>query len=150
MCASFISSSIHLSLTEFLTPSLKVVHDKIGVTEASEALDVIMTSKPTYKFWQHLIIGGLASALIQPSAFYGSFIDCLVAIPLGMLLVIVQVLVSKNDLYSSLFESVRSSLQPHPSASATDLLLPLGSRVLRIVIAGVYPLSDRLLHSRKA
>lgn len=50
------------------------MHDKIGVTEASEALDVLMTSKPTYKLWQHLIIGGLASALIQPSAFYGSLI----------------------------------------------------------------------------
>lgn len=50
------------------------MHDKIGVTEASEALDMLMTAKPTYKLWQHLLIGGLASALIQPSAFYGSFI----------------------------------------------------------------------------
>lgn len=125
MCAPFISSEIRLSLTESLTHPLQVVHDKIGVTEASEALDVIMTSKPTYKFWQHLIIGGLASALIQPSAFYGSFIDCLVAIPLGMLLVIVQVLVSKNDLYSSLFESVRISLHATLPALMTDLLFPL-------------------------
>lgn len=87
---------------------------------------MLMTAKPTYKLWQHLLIGGLASALIQPSAFYGSFIvrylfssgrlertahklpfnpqDCLVSIPLGMLLVLIQVLVSRNDLYSSLFE----------------------------------------------
>lgn len=44
-----------------------------------------------------------ADALPFP-AFYGSFIDCLVAVPLGALLVLVQVVVSRNDLYSSLFE----------------------------------------------
>ena len=67
-----------------------------------------MTSKPTYNIWWSLLIGGLCSAFIQPSAFYGSFIDCLIAIPLGMILVLVQVAVSKNDLYSSLFEFVVS------------------------------------------
>jgi len=38
--------------------------------------------------------------------------DCLVSIPLGMLLVLIQVLVSRNDLYSSLFEWVLQSLLP--------------------------------------
>ncbi|KAL8277568.1 hypothetical protein RQP46_010000 [Phenoliferia psychrophenolica] len=83
-----------------------VIHDVIGVTEASKQLDELMISKPKYNLWQHMIIGGLASAFIQPSAFYGSFIDCLMAIPLGAFLVLVQVVVSKNDLYSSLFEIV--------------------------------------------
>jgi uncharacterized membrane protein YjjP (DUF1212 family) len=45
----------------------------------------------------------------RSAAFYGSFIDCLVSIPLGMLLVLVQVVVSRNDLYSSLFECVSTS-----------------------------------------
>ncbi|KAK4700911.1 hypothetical protein P7C70_g5335, partial [Phenoliferia sp. Uapishka_3] len=83
-----------------------VVHDKISVTEASVELDDLMRAPPKYKLWQNVIIGGLASAFIQPSAFYGSFIDCLVSIPLGGLLVLVQVVVSRNDLYSSLFEIV--------------------------------------------
>lgn len=46
----------------------------MSVTEASAALDVLMTSKPTYNIWKSLLIGGLCSAFIQPSAFYGSFI----------------------------------------------------------------------------
>lgn len=81
-----------------------MIHDRISVTEASIELDGLMIAPPKYKLWQHLIIGGLASAFIQPSAFYGSLIDCLASIPLGALLVLVQVVVSKNDLYSSLFE----------------------------------------------
>ncbi|KAL8287513.1 hypothetical protein RQP46_003371 [Phenoliferia psychrophenolica] len=83
-----------------------VVHDKLSVTDASIELDELMRAPPKYKLWQQLIIGGLASAFIQPSAFYGSLIDCLISIPLGALLVLVQVLVSRNDLYSSLFEIV--------------------------------------------
>ncbi|GAA5888536.1 hypothetical protein JCM6882_008989 [Rhodosporidiobolus microsporus] len=83
-----------------------VIHDKISVTEASTQLDELMVSPPKYKLWQQLCIGAAASAFIQPSAFYGSFIDCLMAMPLGALLVLVQVLVSRNDLYSSLFEIV--------------------------------------------
>ncbi|KAI5481007.1 hypothetical protein MNV49_006193 [Pseudohyphozyma bogoriensis] len=84
----------------------KVIHDKLSATEASKELDLIMLVKPKYRLWQQLVIGGLASASIMPSAFYGSFIDMLVGIPLGMLLVGVQILVSRNDLYSSLFEIV--------------------------------------------
>ncbi|GJN90300.1 hypothetical protein Rhopal_003308-T1 [Rhodotorula paludigena] len=83
-----------------------VIHDKISVTDASTELDALMTAPPKYALWQQLIIGAAASAFIQPSAFYGSFIDCLMAMPLGALLVLVQVLVSRNDLYSSLFEIV--------------------------------------------
>lgn len=108
----------------------QVIHDRISVTDASLELDSLMIAPPQYKvkfraslfysftyadycmttqLWQQLIIGGLASAFIQPTAFYGSAIDCLVAIPLGSLLVLVQVVVSKNDLYSSLFEIVIAS-----------------------------------------
>ncbi|BGP09448.1 Uncharacterized UPF0442 protein C7D4.12c [Rhodotorula toruloides] len=83
-----------------------VIHDRVSVTEASRELDELMVSPPKYALWQQLIIGACASAFIQPSAFYGSFIDCLMAMPLGSLLVLVQVLVSRNDLYSSLFEIV--------------------------------------------
>jgi hypothetical protein len=48
----------------------EVIHDKISVTEASVELDALMLSPPRYKLWQHLIIGGLASAFIQPSGAY--------------------------------------------------------------------------------
>lgn len=106
----------------------------MGVNEASTALDILMTSKPTYNIWWSLLIGGLCSAFIQPSAFYGSFIDCLIAIPLGMILVLVQVAVSKNDLYSSLFEFVASFpfLHPFRLDSYSRSFLPF-----RIVVATI-------------
>lgn len=110
----------------------------MAVTEASPALDALMTSKATYSMWQNLIIGGLCSAFIQPSAFYGSFIvglgsslplvcdlelnplpiqDCLISIPLGALLVLVQIAVSRNDLYSSLFEYVLPNFHLPPASN---------------------------------
>ncbi|KAM0790409.1 hypothetical protein ACM66B_003291 [Microbotryomycetes sp. NB124-2] len=88
----------------------KVVRDKVGVDEASTKLDEVLVAPPKYSLWQHLVIGGVAGAAIMPSAFYGSFVDCLVAIPLGALLVAVQVVASRNDMYSSLFEIVIACL----------------------------------------
>lgn len=127
------------------------------VTEASAKLDALMTSKATYKLWQHLLIGGLASAFIQPSAFYGSFIDCLVSIPLGALLVFVQVLVSKNDLYSSLFELVIASLNSFLAAALSKTgvfcfsAVASGSVVLilpgYIVLCGALELCNRSIIS---
>ncbi|GAA5860985.1 hypothetical protein JCM3774_003215 [Rhodotorula dairenensis] len=105
----FLKQANGLDLGKLLTAYLiyfRVIHDQISVTEASRQLDELMVSPPKYALWQQLIIGAAASAFIQPSAFYGSFIDCLMAMPLGALLVLVQVLVSRNDLYSSLFEIV--------------------------------------------
>jgi uncharacterized membrane protein YjjP (DUF1212 family) len=45
----------------------KVIYDQISVLDASTQLDELMVAPPKYKLWQQLIIGGLASALIQPS-----------------------------------------------------------------------------------
>ncbi|KWU42917.1 DUF1212-domain-containing protein [Rhodotorula sp. JG-1b] len=85
----------------------KVIRDKMGVTEGSKKLDELMLVTPVKRvLLKNVIVGGFAGAFIMPSAFYGSFIDCLVAVPLGGLLVIVQYMLAKNDLYSSLFEIV--------------------------------------------
>lgn len=83
----------------------QVIRDKMGVTEGSKKLDELMlVTSPKKVLLKNVIFGGFAGAFIMPSAFYGSFIDCLVAVPLGGLLVIVQYMLAKNDLYSSLFE----------------------------------------------
>ncbi|GAA5931937.1 hypothetical protein JCM10213_005896 [Rhodosporidiobolus nylandii] len=84
----------------------RVIRDKLSVTEASLKLDELMTSPPLYPLWVHVLTGGVAGAAIMPSAFYGSFIDCLMAVPLGGMLVLVQVFLARNDFYSSLFEIV--------------------------------------------
>ncbi|GAA5983923.1 hypothetical protein JCM5350_001793 [Sporobolomyces pararoseus] len=105
----FLKQANGLDLGKLLTAYTiyyNVVHDRLSVTDASAQLDELMVAPPKYNLWQSLIIGALASAFIQPSAFYGSFIDCLMAMPLGALLVLVQVIVSRNDLYASLFEIV--------------------------------------------
>lgn len=84
---------------------VQVIRDKMGVTEGSKKLDELMLVTPAKRvLLKNVIVGGFAGAFIMPSAFYGSFIDCLVAVPLGGLLVIVQYMLAKNDLYSSLFE----------------------------------------------
>lgn len=88
---------------------IQVIHDDMSVTEASAALDELMLSKPLYSPWQLIFFGGMASASICSVSFNGSVIDSLVSFPLGALLVAVQMLSVRNELYSNVFECVASS-----------------------------------------
>ncbi|GAA5844246.1 hypothetical protein JCM9279_001736 [Rhodotorula babjevae] len=97
----------------------KVIRDKVSVADAATQLDDLMTSPPKYGLVKNVVIGGLAGAFIMPSAFNGSFIDCLAAIPLGGLLVLVQVLLARNDMYSSLFEIVIACINAMVAGSLT-------------------------------
>lgn len=63
-----------------------------------------MRSRPLYSWWQLIIIGGFCSAAICSVSFSGSFVDSLVAFPLGALLVAVQMMSARNELYSNVFE----------------------------------------------
>ncbi|EIW73697.1 hypothetical protein TREMEDRAFT_25485, partial [Tremella mesenterica DSM 1558] len=81
-----------------------VVHDRMSVDQASKDLDVLMTTPVYYSWWQVLLIGAMCSAFITVISFYGSFIDALIAMPLGMLLCGVQILVARNDMLSNVFE----------------------------------------------
>jgi uncharacterized membrane protein YjjP (DUF1212 family) len=65
-----------------------------------------MLSKPLYSPLQIIFFGGMASASICSVSFNGSFIDSLISFPLGALLVSVQILSVKNELYSNVFEYV--------------------------------------------
>ena len=82
----------------------KVIHDETSVDEASRALDVLMLERPLYNSWKIIVIGGCCSAAICSVSFSGSFIDTLVSAPLGALLVAVQILSVRNELYSNIFE----------------------------------------------
>ncbi|SCZ87816.1 BZ3500_MvSof-1268-A1-R1_Chr2-3g05284 [Microbotryum saponariae] len=172
MLVSFGDSATHTSEVRFVRQSsgldlgkLKTaymiyydtIYDKISVTDASKQLDDLMLAGPQYKLWQNMLIGGLASAFIQPSAFYGSFIDCLISIPLGALLVLVQVLVSRNDLYSSLFEIVIACINAFLAAALASTnqfcfaAVASGSVVLilpgYIVLCGSLELANRSIIS---
>ncbi|KAG9081112.1 hypothetical protein FRC06_005813, partial [Ceratobasidium sp. 370] len=125
MLLSFGDSATHTSDTKFLkqAPSLdlgklldahrlywRVIHDEVGVQGASLALDDLMRKKNLYNGWKTVVIGGFCSAFITPISFSGSFIDAVCAFPLGAMLVWVQNLSARNDLYSNVFEITIASL----------------------------------------
>ncbi|KDQ51772.1 hypothetical protein JAAARDRAFT_40801 [Jaapia argillacea MUCL 33604] len=95
----------------------KVIHDTISVKEASLELDLLMRRKPLYKPWQLILIGGLCSASICSVSFSGSFIDCLVVFPMGAMLVAIQLLSVRNELYSNVFEITVATLMSFLAAA---------------------------------
>ncbi|KAL1741632.1 hypothetical protein HDZ31DRAFT_45008 [Schizophyllum fasciatum] len=82
----------------------KVIHDKISVSEASCELDSLMVSKPMYNMPKLMFFGGMCSSGICTLAFSGSFIDALVVFPLGCILVMLQLISVRHELYSNIFE----------------------------------------------
>ncbi|KZT61436.1 DUF1212-domain-containing protein [Calocera cornea HHB12733] len=130
-----------------------VIHDKIGVKDASDRLDDIMRAKSRYRNLIAIIIGGLCSAFITPISFSGSFLDAMCAFPLGCLLVLIQQLASKNELFTHVFEIVVALLLSFIAAglAATDRVcyaaVASGSIVLIlpgfIVLTGALELASR-------
>lgn len=89
----------------------------MSVSQASAALDVLMRKKPLYNFIQLILIGGMCSASICSVSFSGSFIDSLASAPLGALLVAVQLLSPRNELYGNVFEITIATLISFVSAA---------------------------------
>ncbi|KAG8764177.1 hypothetical protein FRC12_008242 [Ceratobasidium sp. 428] len=125
MLLSFGDSATHTSDTKFLKQASaldlgklldahrvywRVIHDEIGVQEASLALDSLMRKKNLYNGWKTVLIGGFCSAFITPISFSGSFVDAVCAFPLGAILVWVQNMSARNELYSNVFEITIASL----------------------------------------
>ena len=82
-----------------------VVHDLIGVEEASHELDEIMQRKPRYNKWLVVLCYGLASATVGPFAFEARPIDMPIIFLLGCLVGFMQhVLAPRSVLYSNVFE----------------------------------------------
>ncbi|POW20723.1 hypothetical protein PSHT_03165 [Puccinia striiformis] len=94
-------------LTDLATLHWEVVHDKIGVQEASQEISRLMRAPPEYNHWQTILIGSMCSAFIGPAGFSSSFLDVLISAPLGAGLVAAQLFVaSKSDVLSQIFEIV--------------------------------------------
>lgn len=82
-----------------------VVHDKLGVDEATKRLDEVMASKDKFSTWFRVFLYGVASACVAPFAFQGRFIDLPVAFLLGCIVGILQlVFAPSNELYAHVFE----------------------------------------------
>ncbi|KAG2131183.1 hypothetical protein BD769DRAFT_1627841 [Suillus cothurnatus] len=94
-----------------------VIHDVISVSSANTALDTLMRKKPIYSFPQLIFLGGMCSSSICSVSFNGSFIDSLVSFPLGALLVTIQLLSVRNELYGNVFEITVATLLSFVSAA---------------------------------
>ncbi|KAI9694153.1 MAG: hypothetical protein M1822_003424 [Bathelium mastoideum] len=85
----------------------RVIHDEIGVAEATQQLRHIRDKPKKFKTRFLIPLYGVASATVAPWAFQGRFIDMPIAFFLGCLLAILRLLLaSKSDLYTAMFEIV--------------------------------------------
>lgn len=82
-----------------------VVHDKLGVEEATRRLDEVMQRRPKFHIWLRVPVYGVASACVAPFAFEGRLIDLPVAFILGCIVGLLQlVFAPSNELYAHVFE----------------------------------------------
>ena len=80
----------------------EVVHDMIGVEEATQRLQAVIDAKPKYPAWQLVFVYGLASATVGPFAFGARLIDLPIAFILGCLLGVLQLIAApRSELYVS-------------------------------------------------
>jgi uncharacterized membrane protein YjjP (DUF1212 family) len=83
----------------------EVIHDVIGVEEATQRLEEIMKRPNRYPIWFLILVHGCASASVGPFAFNARPIDMPIAFVLGCLLGVLQLVLSpRSHLYSNVFE----------------------------------------------
>ncbi|KAK4098764.1 DUF1212-domain-containing protein [Parathielavia hyrcaniae] len=83
----------------------EVVHDRIGVDEATSRLEEITARKPKFPIWLRVLLHGLATASVAPFGFEGRYIDMPVCFLLGCLVGFLQLCISpSNELYANVFE----------------------------------------------
>jgi uncharacterized membrane protein YjjP (DUF1212 family) len=83
----------------------EVVHDRIGVEEATTRLKEVTSRKPKHSVWVRIPIYGLASVCVGPFAFGARLIDLPIAFILGCIVGILQLVVApRSDLYANVFE----------------------------------------------
>ncbi|OWB74647.1 hypothetical protein B5S31_g4459 [[Candida] boidinii] len=86
-----------------------VVHDRVGVEEASNRINELLSRKPRYNIWCCILIYGFASAMVTPWGFGGSWIDMPISFGIGLVVGFLQFVISpKSTLYSSVFEVTAS------------------------------------------
>ncbi|KAF2870018.1 hypothetical protein BDV95DRAFT_595591 [Massariosphaeria phaeospora] len=82
-----------------------VVHDRIGVEDATPRLEAIIARKPKFNVWLRVLMYGLASATVGPFAFQARPIDLPICFMLGCFLGWLQLVITpKNELISNVFE----------------------------------------------
>lgn len=115
----------------------------MSVSAASASLDVLMRKEPLYSFAQLTVIGGMCSASICSVSFSGSFIDCLASAPLGALLVAIQLIGVRNELYVNVFEITIATLLSFLSAALASTKHFCYSAVASSSVVLILPVSSR-------
>lgn len=83
----------------------EVVHDRIGVEEATTRLKEVTSKKAKHSTWVRIPVYGLASVCVGPFAFGARLIDLPIAFVLGCIVGILQLVVApRSDLYANVFE----------------------------------------------
>jgi uncharacterized membrane protein YjjP (DUF1212 family) len=82
-----------------------VVHDVIGVEQATQDLDQIMQRKPRYNKWMLVCLTGLASVAVGPYSFSARPVDLPIIFILGCLVGFMQHVIAPNSAtYSNVLE----------------------------------------------
>lgn len=83
----------------------EVVHDVIGVEEATQRIDALTSAKKKHNPWLLVLVYGCASASVGPFAFEARIIDMPICFLLGSILGFLQLIVApKSELYTNVFE----------------------------------------------
>ncbi|GAA95938.1 uncharacterized protein L969DRAFT_160713 [Mixia osmundae IAM 14324] len=127
-------------LTEIATLHYEVMHDQIGVEEASAEMSKLMKMKPTYTNWQFVLIGGLCSLFIGIASFDASVVDFLASFILGGLVVAVQCFVAtKSDILSNIFEIAMAALCAFIAAALASTKIFCFSAIISSSIVLILP-----------
>ncbi|KAK5124619.1 hypothetical protein LTR85_001332 [Meristemomyces frigidus] len=82
-----------------------VVHDRVGVEEATARLKEVTEKRDKHGRWLRVPVYGLAAVCVGPFAFSARLIDLPIAFLLGCILGILQLIVApRSDLYANVFE----------------------------------------------
>jgi uncharacterized membrane protein YjjP (DUF1212 family) len=86
-----------------------VVHDVVGVEEATSELEKILNSEPRFNKWIIVLMYGLASAMVGPFAFNARPIDMPIIFLNGTFLgVLHHIIAPRSVLYTNVFEVTAS------------------------------------------
>jgi uncharacterized membrane protein YjjP (DUF1212 family) len=82
----------------------EVLHDRLGVDEATDRLNEIFNKKPHFKNWMIILVSGLGTASVGPFAFDAGWLDLPICALLGCIVGYLQVVSYKNEGVLNMFE----------------------------------------------
>lgn len=82
----------------------EVLHDRLGVDDATERLDEIFNKEPHFNNWWMVFVSGLGTASVAPFAFNAGYMDLPICYALGCIVGYLQVVSYRNEGVLNMFE----------------------------------------------